>query len=484
MSQEQPPIRSRRELRRARDEAQGKTRDAIATGAGEVAPATKQPSAKQPVSTHAAAKQPVSTQGAAKQPVSTQRAAKPSASTQAAGPRTPDAARGADTASGRIRRVAPGPVDSVPASSAAERSSQIRARDRAALRTIKELAEKEGQLSGGGPPTRRQLRLMELEQAVTSAIPVVPPAAGGTASAPAQNASGPAQNNGTAPAQASGQPQASAKAPAQPKAPAAVPAHPQAPAGAPAPPQTAPISALEGDELPDGMTVEQALVARSLIAEQAKNQIAKMEHIAATDPEAVDPEILAQQIALAERAAILNKRALAKQKLAEKNTPQQPQSGPSTASNLAMVTPLEFVQVPGVDRPVMKRPATSYVPVVTTPGPRIPSRGTRPAKAARPGGSTPSTGRARVIARAEAAARAASVPASYEANAGDTETNEELAGLPPVAAKSAYGLEPLDAATAGLGRAHRLRLLQWGVLALGAIALITGIIMIISGLSG
>ena len=43
-----------------------------------------------------------------------------------------------------------------------ERSSQVRARDRAALRTIKELAEKEGQLAGGGPPTRRQLRLLEL----------------------------------------------------------------------------------------------------------------------------------------------------------------------------------------------------------------------------------------------------------------------------------------------------------------------------------
>ena len=42
------------------------------------------------------------------------------------------------------------------------------------------------------------------------------------------------------------------------------------------------------------MTVEQALEARALLAEQAKNQIAKMEHITATDPEAVDPEILAQ----------------------------------------------------------------------------------------------------------------------------------------------------------------------------------------------
>jgi hypothetical protein len=230
------------------------------------------------------------------------------------------------------------------------------------------------------------------------------------------------------------------------------------------------------------MTVEQALEARALIAEQAKNQIAKMEHIAATDPEAVDPEILAEQIALAERAAVLNKRALAKQKLAEKNTPTQPQNDPSTASNLAMVTPLEFVQVPGVDRPVMKRPATSYVPVVTNPGPRIPARGSRPSKA--PGSAT-STGRARVIARAEAAAKAAAAPAAApRTTAGrDADAVEEFTGLPPVSAKSAYGLEPLDAATAGLARAQRLRILQLGVLALGALALIAGVIMIISGLS-
>jgi hypothetical protein len=345
-------------------------------------------------------------------------------------------------------------VDSVPAGSAAERSSQIRARDRAALRTIKELAEKEGQLSAGGPPTRRQLRLQQLEQAVTSAIPVVPPASG----------QGPASGKG--------------------------PAHPQAPAEQPAPaqPQAAPKSASPEppsgvpQELPDGMTVEQALEARALIAEQAKNQIAKMEHIAATDPEAVDPEILAEQIALAERAAVLNKRALAKQKLAEKNTPTQPQNDPSTASNLAMVTPLEFVQVPGVDRPVMKRPATSYVPVVTNPGPRIPARGSRPSKA--PGSAT-STGRARVIARAEAAAKAAAAPAAApRTTAGrDADAVEEFTGLPPVSAKSAYGLEPLDAATAGLARAQRLRILQLGVLALGALALIAGVIMIISGLS-
>ncbi|WP_308159340.1 hypothetical protein [Arthrobacter sp. ISL-65] len=355
-------------------------------------------------------------------------------------------------------------MDSPPAGSAAERSSQIRARDRAALRTIKELSEKEEQLSGGGPPTRRQLRLMQLkEQAVTSAMPVVPPADGGAPTGKPPHSS-PDSSSGTAGKTA---PPTGSKPAGQPSS---------GPGPRPATPAR--------DGLPEGMTVEQALEARTLLAEQAKNQIAKMEHIAATDPEAVDPDILAQQIALAERAAVLNKRAMAKQKLAEQNTPQQSgQNGPSTASNLAMVTPLEFEQVPGVDRPVMKRPATSHVPVVTNPGPRVPARGNRTAKASRP--SAPSTGRSRVIARAEAAARsAAAPPAGARQNAAWTdESGEDVTALQPVSAKSAYGLEPLDAATAGLARANRLRLIQLGVLALGAIALIAGIIMIISGLS-
>ncbi|MFF2317436.1 hypothetical protein ACFVTE_14350 [Arthrobacter sp. NPDC058097] len=432
MSQEQQPIRSRRELRKARDEALAKNRNAAPPGAGEQTPASKPPVSKVPPSNPPGSKRPA-------------------------------AADSSQDDTGRVRRVAPGPVDSPAAGSAAERSSQIRARDRAALRTIKELAEKEEQLSGGGPPTRRQLRLMQLkEQAVTSAMPVVPPA-DGDASTGKSSASASDSSSGTAgkPALAAGSKPATS------------------PATGPGPRPATPA----GDELPDGMTVEQALEARALLAEQAKNQIAKMEHIAATDPEAVDPEILAQQIALAERAAVLNKRAMAKQKLAEQNTPQQGgQNGPSTASNLAMVTPLEFEQVPGVDRPVMKRPATSHVPVVTNPGPRVPARGNRAAKASRSG--APSTGRSRVIARAEAAARsAAAPPAGTRQNAWTDESGEDVTTLPPVSAKSAYGLEPLDAATAGLARANRLKLIQLGVVALGAIALVAGVIMIISGLA-
>ncbi|WP_219928124.1 hypothetical protein, partial [Arthrobacter sp. HMWF013] len=385
MSQEQPPVRSRRELRQSRDEKKV---------AGPPAPGQLSPASKQ-------------------------------------------------------RRVSDTPVDSVPEQTPAERSSQIRARDRAALRAIKELEEKEGQLSAGGPPTRRQLRLQQLkEQAVTSANPVVAPA---------------------------GQPAAGQQGPGQPRV-----APPSANSS------TSTEAASPESRLPAGMSVEQALAARSLIAEQAKNQLAKMEHIASMDPEAVDPDILAEQIALAERAAILNRRAMAKQKLAEQAEPatsslgsttsprpaSQPAAtrpGPATAANLAMVTPLEFVQVPGIDRPVMKPAATSHVPVVTQPGQKVRSGG----KGRRPSGTPKQTsagaapaapsGRSRVIARAEAAARAAAEPkqaAPAVTRQQVTEPDDLFADLPRIPASSAHGLEPLDAATAGLARAKRLRLMQ------------------------
>ncbi|WP_426990540.1 hypothetical protein [Pseudarthrobacter sp. Y6] len=431
MSQEQPPVRSRRELREARDEntAPG------SNGPGQVSPASKQ------------------------------------------------------------RRAADAPMDSVPEQSQAQRSSQIRARDRAALRAIKELEEKEGQLSAGGPPTRRQLRLQQLkEQSVTSANPIIP--------APM------------------GQPLPSQPAPSQPKPGQAKTV--QAKPGPTKPDHDNAVSAdkagpavrANGKGVPDGMSVEQALAARTLIAEQAMNQLAKMEHIASLDPEAVDPDILAEQIALAERAAVLNRRAMAKQKLAEQAVPAQPVSapmqaantqaaatqsvprtGPATADNLAMVTPLEFVQAPGVDRPVMKPPATSYVPVVTQPG----SKGRPGGKGRRPfttstapaagSGEAAASGRSRVIARAEAAARAAAEPKRVVpvqpvvADMPAGEPDDLFDDLPRIPARSAHGLEPLDAATAGLARAKRLRLMQVLVLAFGIVALISGVILIVSGIS-
>ncbi|WP_396020354.1 hypothetical protein [Arthrobacter sp. ISL-72] len=348
--------------------------------------------------------------------------------------------------------------------SGSERSSQSRARDRAALRTIKELAQKEERLSGGGPPTRRQLRLQQLQAEAapaTAANLIVPPARTSAQRTVPQ---------------------------ARPGQPSPQPATPQ-----PVSPESKTPQATTDNKIPDGMTVEQALAARSLIAEQARNQIAKMEHIAANDPEAVDPEILAEQIALAERAAILNKRAVAKQKLAEQaSQPAHPKTEPSAVSNLAMVTPLEFEKVPGIDRPVMKKPATTYVPVVTNPGQRLQPPSTKgPRKSGQTRRNAASVaGRAGVLARAEAAAQAAADPSAAPVAAPTSgepwaaESGENFVDRPRVPANSAYGLEPLDAATAGLGRANRIRMLQLCVLALGIVALIAGVTMIISGLAG
>ncbi|MDI2020885.1 hypothetical protein PJL18_01399 [Paenarthrobacter nicotinovorans] len=344
---------------------------------------------------------------------------------------------------------------------AQERSSQIRARDRAALRTIKELADKEEQLSGGGPPTRRQLRLQQLQAEVATSMNPIVPMPGAKPKAADKDGEKPPTRD---------EPQAS----------------PQS--KTPAPTGSGGVPAAESE-----MSVEQALAVRELIAAQVQNQTSKLEHIAEQDPLAVDPEVLAQQIALAERAAVLNKRAAAKQKLAEQNQAERNQpgqsglgqnlpglnhpgqgkepsisSGPSTANNLAMVTPLEFVKVPGVERPVMKRPSTTFVPLVTSSGPKL-DPGQAPAKERAP------RGRAGVLARAEAVARSSRNKATSTA-----ETSEETQ-RPPVSASTAYGLDPLDASTAGLARAQRSRLLQYGVLALGLVALIVGIIMITSG---
>jgi hypothetical protein len=403
-SQDQRPIRSRRELRRAREE---------------------HPDAQQ-VDTSAPAE--------AKNPPHAERP------------------------NGRNRRAADVPVDAV-GPAAQERSSQIRARDRAALRTIKELADKEEQLSGGGPPTRRQLRLQQLQAEVaTSMNPIVAaPAATGPAPTSAEDA----------PAKDTPQRQS---------------------AGAPLPATDRAGSSNAPAE--SEMSVEQALAVRQLIAAQVENQTAKLEHIAEQDPLAVDPDVLAQQIALAERAAVLNKRAAAKQKLAEKTQAESGKStsdsaknpsssggngkspaanaGPSTANNLAMVTPLEFVKVPGIERPVMKRPSTTFVPLVTSAGPKV-DAGQAPAKKSGP------RGRSGVLARAEAVAKSARKRPEPAPEA------SEEAQRAPVSASAAYGLDPLDANTAGLARAQRSRLLQFGVLALGIVALIVGIIMITSG---
>ena len=128
----------------------------------------------------------------------------------------------------------------------------------------------------------------------------------------------------------------------------------------------------------------------------------------------MDLEILAQQKALAERAAVLNSRAQKMQQLAQANEQRKPSANdPTTAHNLSIVSPKEFIRVPGAPRePAAVPPAPAPDAVV------------------------------------------------------------------PIGARTAHGLEPLDAMTAGLARVKRLQLLQYSIVSLGALALITGIMMI------
>ncbi|WP_120522233.1 hypothetical protein [Arthrobacter celericrescens] len=430
MSQEQPPIRSRRELRRAREQHLEQTPLEHVAGAGTAA------------------------------------AAAPAEAPKKSGPET-----------GRVRRVADAPVDATPG---AERSSQIRARDRAALRAIKELADKEGQLSKGGPPTRRQLRLQQLQEELapgTSMLPVVAPPAGAAPAGSAPSADAPASALPVVPQAApGGRPAQSGPYRTAPDGAIRVTAGPPASAAEPA--------AAEPPAARPEMSVEQALAARELLTAQAQNQANKLEHIASLEnasgdsadaqeaPE--DQQALARQIAEAEREAILSKRAEAKQKLAEQTArPAAAKSGPATANNLAMVTPLEFVKVPGVERPMMKPPATSFVPLVTSAGPKLSKDQAAAAK------QRSKRGRAAVLARAEAAAKAARSRTAEDA----VVDSEGASPAAPVAARAAYGLDPLDAATAGLARARRQRLLILCLAVVAAAAVIAGIVFIASGIS-
>lgn len=333
----------------------------------------------------------------------------------------------------RSRRAADAPVDAPSSARSAERISQVRARDREMLRNYRALADQQHERQGH-VPTRRQMRLQQAaarEQAAGSR------------------------------------------------------------------PESAGIDeAATGADQPE-MTVEQALAAREAIIGQAQNQVAMMEAAAKDNPFEVDLELLAQQKALAERAAVLNTRAQKIQQLTQENLQRKPVlNDPTTAHNLAIVSPVEFARAPSED-PSSPAPSTSHIPVITGVPPQkqktalgavapavVPlgtessDRPVQPVVTAPAAPSTPPSsaspadppGRSRVLAQAEAMVREQRRPGSD--------------GVTPIRARSAYGLDPLDAMTAGLARVQRMRIVQYSVVGLGALALITGIMMIVGGFGG
>ena len=411
---------------------------------------------------------------------------------------------GPESAPRRSRRAADVPVDSP--TGPRERESQQHARDREALRAYKALAETpERRDAETAQPTRRQLRLQQQQRAAAAgASPaedsvespaesaVSPAAAGPVASKPSPQApaavhlrrerrrQSPSAGSDTAPES----PTSEADASEQEAGPRTEVSRRQSRRAAPSPAtEDAADDAAAGTGANadvEGMSVEQALAARQALEGQARNHVAAMEALQADDPQAVDLELLAQQKALAERARVLNRRTRAIQKLSQENEQRKPSpSDPSTAHNLAMVTPLEFVKVPGMEHPVMKAPPTSHIPVVTSSTPVVAAAAARtlPAAPAQRPASVPRRAavgatdarHSRILARADALVR---TPAEAEEAA------------TPIGARSAFGLDPLDVMTAGLGRTRRLRFAAAGVAGLGTLALIVGVLMIVGGLGG
>ena len=255
-------------------------------------------------------------------------------------------------------------------------------------------------------------------------------------------------------------------------------------------------------------------------------------------------QALAATKAEAERAAILSQRAEARERLAQESIKSKRQAADPTATdNLAMVTPLEFIDVPGSNRPVMRPPATTHVPILTRQTPRqVPARpkpaATGPAKVGQPAAAAPAPsptvpsvsaerfdaalaaravhrpgpgnrlltgGRSSTLKKAEAMATGGQSMAgpAVEPSAGRQTARRtaqpsgerqtvvpavEPSGvprsqMPPMPADYAHGLEPLDAMTAGLGRTQRNMLIQWGSILVGGAALVVGAIMFITALA-
>ncbi len=395
MSKESKPIRSRRERRRA----QSSSNQASAGGGNPSVPLL---SAPEP---------------------STYLPAVP----ESAEP-TPDEAKDAraQAAGRRPRRATDAPLDAPGSVVESERSSQARARDKAALRAYMERAQTPT-IHSAALPSRRALRLARLEAEyppATNAAPMVP-----------------------------------------------------GPAASPAGPGTLPVeSALATTRVADTepMGGEEALTAREALTQDAQQHLDHLPAAVSVDPLAVDLEIMVQQRAIAERAGVLNRRVQVSERLVQENAKSLPPvNDPAAAHNLAMVTPLEFVRVPGIDMPVMRPPTTSHIPVIS---PLVHKRQQGPAP--EPARTSPIPG-----AAPQDAAATQKIPARNTTTAARTGTPFEAAEMPPLPAGSAHGLEPLDAVTAGLGRLQRNRLMLWGAVAIGGVALIAGFTMIITGLA-
>lgn len=226
--------------------------------------------------------------------------------------------------------------------------------------------------------------------------------------------------------------------------------------------------------------------AREELVTETEQHLAMLEAQAPADPEAVDLEILAQQHALAERAAVLNRRA------AQRNRLEALHRGSSSGSHRAGGSEAAAEPDTGERHPEQHLPGE-------TPEPEehhlLPEHyGTGFLLGSDGSSGTPATASIRL--HLPPAPERSEAPPAVDAGGTDavgtdpvgTEAvgMDAVGGEPaavPLAAVRAHGLQPLDAATAGMKRANARRTVIIAALGAGAAAVVAGLTMIFSALN-
>ncbi|WP_372699125.1 hypothetical protein [Arthrobacter sp. JSM 101049] len=318
----------------------------------------------------------------------------------------------------RSRRAADVPFDMVP--ERGERSSLQRARDREALRARREAANRE---AAQREAAQRDATSADDERTPHEAAPLTRRQlrlqALAAARAAGQAPSTPEGNESTQGPVAAG---------------AATPAEPA--------------------ETGNSLSVEAALEARrKIIAEQPKIQ-----KPTADETDADDLEVIARQRELAARAAIISRRVAERERLQRSNSERTQQAAdPFTGA-------MNRLRIEQAERDL----ANTGVNAPHTNGFRL----EMPAQS-KPAGKTAPAG------EQDRDAPKASKPARKQASSGQAvEGQGTETGGQPVSARSAQGLEPLDYLTAGVRRVNAWTVAVIAALAVGAGALVTGIVMI------
>ncbi|GAA0187935.1 hypothetical protein [Glutamicibacter creatinolyticus] len=239
------------------------------------------------------------------------------------------------------------------------------------------------------------------------------------------------------------------------------------------------------------MSVEEALAARRESAPAPPVD----PNLLRDDDNDIDLEVLAHQREMAARAAIISRRAAERERLRQQNAKagqEAPASDPFTGA-MGNISELED----RVSRSGVPSPKTESVSLdLDSTGKIAPAKkpaaesGKKPE--AKPAGKTPAKPAAKEAAKPapkpaaqkpavkKATPAAKPKPKEEEQATSAQATSGDPVQMPRVEAVSAQGLQPLDAQTAGVRRANNMFLAMIAALAVGGIALVVGIIMMLN----